>query len=816
MKLFNSLALAAALLSPGLVMAGSVVQYKAEKSLKGGQKFSRFTDGTPIGAAHRTDWVNQTFVFPNPDKDGEIMDVLNAYTGDGFPIGFDFYYGGQTFNQFVPSPLGSILLGYNGVEFNGQGGNLLGDVIMRQYMNHFAISMEPTSVEEGIREASISYKTTGEAGDRVCTVQWDKVTLNDGIEDEDGTWYFGTYSIQMRLYEKDGRIEIAFYEDTTTNKSHLGFFTGLHGWDTEDQIILTSAGLDKPVFTKMSSFAALGWSNVSVRWDGSDLDKNYSPVFVFTPGNSKDEPCTAGAPADLKIVQDKDNFIITCKKNPNAAESDGILIAYSLQPFTEADLPHDGVSYYALGNDDRYNTKIGNSTVVYCHNLATSCNVNGVQLGTQPYAEEASVTITGIPDNAPLYVRAYSYNGYPNYNTTDFAEAVVTSTQLPPSDFNVVKDGSNIELNWTSEYPVIIASTAEHPIYGDYGYTGQFGQPAADAKAGDEIDGGGKVIYAGDASEFTMSTADLAVNRPTFFRIWNVNGDVVSATWADGFVVSDPVYPYEPGIENWPIGQLMQGWSYESVNANFGLFRPVYRQWTKDYAVYSGCPDAVNGQAQPITLYTPALPAANEDMILKFDFAMETNRGMVPADPENPDGPQIPAGDAPGVFYEIKQGVANPSNIAEGVGLHVLLGLPGQETELQKIADYKGTMLEFSPGSYYDWSCSFQTEQVMLPAYPEGSRVALKFGTTTNSLIFLRNFSIQPASAVKTVGTSTDVEIRGGIGEVALRAGSDRTVDIYSISGARAASVELRAGDLRTVALPAGIYIAEGVKVVVR
>ena len=330
MKLFNSLALAAALLSPGLVMAGSVVQYKAEKDPAGVQKFARFTDGTPIGAAHRTDRVNQTLIYPNPDKDGEILDILNAYTGEGFPIGFDFYYGGQTFNQFVPSPLGTILLGYNGVEFNGQGGNLLGNVIMRQYMNHFAISMEPSSIAEGIREASISYKTTGEAGDRVCTVQWDNVTLNDGIEDEDGTWYFGTYSLQMRLYEKDGRIELAFYEDTTTNKSHLGFFTGLHGWDTEDQIILTSAGLDKPIFTKMSSYAALGWNNVSILWDSNELDNNFNPVFVFTPGNSKDEPCAAGAPADLKVVQDKDNFIITCKKNPNAQASDGILIAYSL------------------------------------------------------------------------------------------------------------------------------------------------------------------------------------------------------------------------------------------------------------------------------------------------------------------------------------------------------------------------------------------------------------------------------------------------------------------------------------------------------
>ncbi len=80
------------------------------------------------------------------------------------------------------------------------------------------------------------------------------------------------------------------------------------------------------------------------------------------------------------------------------------------------------------------------------------------------------------------------------------AEATFVTTQNPPSNF-ISKSGSRgAQLSWSSLYPVILATTTEHPHLFKDKYVGVFGQPGADVAVGDEIPGGGKVIYVGEDS----------------------------------------------------------------------------------------------------------------------------------------------------------------------------------------------------------------------------------------------------------------------------------------------------------------------------
>lgn len=69
---------------------------------------------------------------------------------------------------------------------------------------------------------------------------------------------------------------------------------------------------------------------------------------------------------------------------------------------------------------------------------------------------------------------------------------------------------------------------------------------------------------------------------------------------------------------------------------------------------------------------------------------------------------------------------------------------------------------------------------------------------------------------VSIAAPTADVKVYGGNGALSIEAAADTTVSVYDLAGRTAATVTVKAGSEASVALPAGIYIAAGVKVVVR
>ena len=65
-------------------------------------------------------------------------------------------------------------------------------------------------------------------------------------------------------------------------------------------------------------------------------------------------------------------------------------------------------------------------------------------------------------------------------------------------------------------------------------------------------------------------------------------------------------------------------------------------------------------------------------------------------------------------------------------------------------------------------------------------------------------------------GTSVDLVVAPGEGQVTMLSTIDRNVTLYTTSGTTAAHTQLKADIPTTVNLPAGIYIINKVKVIVK
>ena len=71
-------------------------------------------------------------------------------------------------------------------------------------------------------------------------------------------------------------------------------------------------------------------------------------------------------------------------------------------------------------------------------------------------------------------------------------------------------------------------------------------------------------------------------------------------------------------------------------------------------------------------------------------------------------------------------------------------------------------------------------------------------------------------SSISSVKTDAGTYVRGEKGAVVIKTDADKRLGIYHVGGQKTAEVRLTAGQEQTVALRPGIYIVEGIKVVVR
>ncbi|MDE5791736.1 MAG: hypothetical protein K2H96_10980 [Muribaculaceae bacterium] len=713
----RNLLLTSALALPMLAMAGNIPQYKVTK---GGTPYTEIKDGTPLASMLFNNGNGVLFA------DGKMF-YGEERTAPGFPIGFSFRFGGQIFDSFAISNHGELYLGNGDVAY--------GPSVFRLGMS---------TITCGLYKADVSYRTEGEEGNRVLTIQYKNAILNETTKNK------GKYNLQLRLHEADGRIEMAFNE-TETCYGLGGFVTGLRGWDEGDVLFITAPGLDKPFSLSPWSQGWILESDSYINWDDKDYDKNYSPVFLFTPESDTGAP--KDAPTDLIIEQKEDKAFISCKRGEDAQAT---VVLISESPFTDADLPVDGETFRA-GQDaatGEWFTRIGNSTALYYGN-----------------GETISVEYSGVESGKDYYVCAIPANGYPAYNRENRAEQVLISSQSAPESLRVAQNGPGaFTLTCKADYPVIIATTTEgRKEYGS-GYAGVFGTPTAGVSAGDELPDGGRVIYVGEDADGL--TVEALPNTLTFFRAWTVDGDRVSATYTDATGIPAVSFPYEPAVEEYPLDFPLWGWQHSDI----GQFVAVKRAYGSDRAL---CATSIEDNEYRLT--TPYF-TSDRDMTLSFEYAMETEKEAAVGE----EGQVMMQGYEPGQFGE-----TGYFRVSSGTGL------------LKEIREYGGTMKGSISGGNEDGSSSFEPVEVAVPATGKSQSVSFAFSTPKKSRLYLRNIRME----------QTGEPIQTGVTEISAQEPLDAwynadlsQAEVYNVAGVRIKATSLSD-------LPAGLYIINGNKV---
>ena len=755
-----------------MLRAGNIPQYKF--SYENAEEFIHLENPTIV----KSTFVKKALLFPDGKEHNDL-----AYTGPGFPIGFTFRLGGQDFTQFAIDNLGAIYLGTeeDGIVFRGQNSMMFAKNLPRELdlADEFYLGMIIGGVLQEFRSADktlgelkpqVGYSLLGEEGNRVLVVEY----RNMAPEGEKAG-KAAHYDLQLRLYEADSHFEIAFNEVVSPEKNYM-FRTGVRGFEIEDGILLTSRSLGQE--PKISTYRYGDWDVPNsegmwtVHWNGEDdYDNYYKPVYSFYPETDATAP--KEAPANLEVRQEEDSAFITVKR---AADADATVVLYSETPFTEADFPEDGVTFRSQGKFGDYITTIGNATVLYYGNT-----------------EDIELELPGIESSKDYYFAALSANGYPAFNKSNVAEALLSTSQAAPKRLAAQATGINsVKLTWEADDPVIIAVSNISSGLKTIPYLGEFGRPEADVKVGDELPNYGKVIYVGNASEFEWE--DAPANIINYFAAWTVREGRVSALLTPAHVCTLPSMPYNAYLENFPTYVVPDILDIKSsVNAEV-------------LSVYDRLGDDVRAlhitltPGTPIEFYLPELDLTDEDADLKFDYALETFRGYSDSD----GGVPISQGNEPGHF--------------DSGALEVVVSDGAAAKVVETIKDYNGSMEVNGLGGFISATSTFEPITVDLSSVKSKAKVGFRAETSILSDLYLKDIRVarKGESSVEVISPESIGMIKGGVGEITIMSPVAETLNVYSIDGRLAATVAMTAGEINSVAVAPGIYIVKGIKVVVK
>ena len=83
-------------------------------------------------------------------------------------------------------------------------------------------------------------------------------------------------------------------------------------------------------------------------------------------------------------------------------------------------------------------------------------------------------------------------------------------------------------------------------------------------------------------------------------------------------------------------------------------------------------------------------------------------------------------------------------------------------------------------------------------------------------IVFGDNDELDNTTGINEVAKNADLAIIPGKGEITILAKVDKDVTIHAVNGMTVDKCNLRAGETRTVAIAAGVYVINGVKMVVK
>ncbi len=450
----------------------------------------------------------------------EFNDVVDA---KAFPIGFDFAYNSQVMKYFLIGTNGMIQLSPTETASTVVHKNNV--TVFTDAGNHDAFGLVMRQGTYGYEDTQISYWLEG---DDVLCIQYKNVGIQTASYMTDKT-DVAKATIEYRLYQKSGNIEIKVSGFKPYDGADVGSYNFMRIG------ILGDSGDFLQIQSYDGSVISADDNSISYGTDSYPAD---GTVYTFVAP----EPCQTPslAPSGLTLTSTSTQISGTF----TAGSSDHYLVIASTGELSEG--PADQTKYQ-VGDE------IGGGKVIA---IVESTEFNSNEDMTQ---------------NQDYTINVYGFNSLcssgPLYNSTPATASIKTKPGAPDGIvfYNVSENSVTMGTSGIGQVLVAYTDQQAQGQWDDYIDAGVFGEPSGNYTAGQEIEGGGKVIYYGDAGS-SIDLSDLEPGKPYFFRAWSSDGNGgYSSQYAEATVVTVANVPWEMTIDE-KVGYeaVLPGWAFHN------------------------------------------------------------------------------------------------------------------------------------------------------------------------------------------------------------------------------------------------------------
>ena len=523
---------------------------------------------------------NQKLILPSGVFEEET-------TGAGYPIGFEFKFNDKTFTSFGIATNGGIYLGNEEVTLPAE----QKWIFTRDNTNN-VIGFVPNRGTACNEETVISYKLEGTAPERTLVIEFKEFGALQGFWGVDA--YF--FDFQVRLHEGTNAIDIVVngmadaltsYDDEGNPESNTILATiGIKGEGEEATAVFTGT---------MAEWARKNGSSDTFEFDNTVVD---GTTFAFSYPTDVVTPTVQ--PTDLIINQFSTS--LTGSFTPAEGVDQYLLVYQEGKEITT--LPTDKTSY-AEGD------KLGEATVLRYSDDFTF--------------EVEDLTVATDYTFAVFAVNAFGLNG-PAYNTVNPLTVVTYTRPAAPAAFEFAEIGEttakiNLTANETGNKIIVVYnSELVRSNYGDYPLIGEL---AGEYTAGQEIEGGGKVAYFGEAGEGIELTG-FEHSKGYFFEAYSYDPTYGYST--DKLESAQATVAHLPYVLDFSVAKTYEvpaGWTVNEGStfqvpksvSGFTSEENPYLLWCK---VTKG--NATNGVLNQLT--SSPIIIDQRDAVVKFDFTI--------------------------------------------------------------------------------------------------------------------------------------------------------------------------------------------------
>lgn len=506
----------------------------------------------------------------------------------GIPIGFSFEYGGQQFTHFLIGSNGFLVLRNDGDAAYQLSYDL-------SYLYNSAVNLLGcfTKSVTATDDTKISYKLEGEKGNHVLTVEFNKLGAIGGYY---GNLVSATYTVQYKLFEATGNVQFVFGPCLSgDNYNDASFSVGLFKDASAGDFILKSDSWQSDAVNNSSNWTQLNMGYYSA-----------APASGTTYTFSKPKPCVTPT-AQPTLLQLSSTSSAVSGSFTKSTDADRYLVLLSRSEAL-SDIPADGQTY-AAGDT------IGDARVLSFSADSTFASDASLEGNTTYYLHvlSANTLCSGGPlylSEAPLTAAVTTAPGAPD--SLAVADADTTSMIISAKD------------NGANDVVVAYTDKFEESAWGGYTSNGAFGTPSGNLKVGDEINGGGKVLYIGKSSD-NISLDGLEQNKLYHFRAWSKKDSLYSSDAISTAALTAAKVPWEANFTNMPTSAKPMGWTVGEGHSYAGWVLDKDNSWgstdtTPFIQNYGFEADSENGTETWIQ--TPAIYLAENANRLVFNLRM--------------------------------------------------------------------------------------------------------------------------------------------------------------------------------------------------